>query len=62
MNKVGIGRVVLTNREHIIALEPLDKGLMGTLLRSLTGSCLRKTACQSPGELRCVPIAPSACA
>jgi DNA end-binding protein Ku len=25
--------VVLTNREHIIALEPLDNGLMGTLLR-----------------------------
>jgi DNA end-binding protein Ku len=24
---------VLTNREHIIALEPLEKGLMGTLLR-----------------------------
>src|ERR1700674_4887498 len=33
MNKVAIGRVVLTNREHIIALEPMDKGLMGTLLR-----------------------------
>jgi DNA end-binding protein Ku len=33
MNKVAIGRVVLTNREHIISLEPLDKGLMGTLLR-----------------------------
>jgi DNA end-binding protein Ku len=33
MNKVAIGRVVLTNREHIIAREPLDKGLMGTLLR-----------------------------
>src|SRR6201995_5156152 len=33
MNKAAIGRVVLTNREHIIALEPLDKGLMGTLLR-----------------------------
>jgi DNA end-binding protein Ku len=33
MNMVAIGRVVLTNREHIIALEPLDKGLMGTLLR-----------------------------
>src|SRR6201991_2891944 len=32
MNKVAIGRVVLTNREHIIALEPLEKGLMGTLL------------------------------
>src|SRR5690349_4233785 len=33
MDKVAIGRVVLTNREHIIALEPLDAGLMGTLLR-----------------------------
>jgi DNA end-binding protein Ku len=33
MDKVAIGRVVLTNREHIIALEPLDKGLVGTLLR-----------------------------
>jgi hypothetical protein len=26
MAKVAIGRVVLTNREHIIALEQLDKG------------------------------------
>ena len=33
MNMVAIGRVVLTNREHIIALEPLEKGLMGTLSR-----------------------------
>src|SRR5882672_12634467 len=33
MNMVAIGRVVLTNREHIIALDPLEKGLMGTLLR-----------------------------
>jgi DNA end-binding protein Ku len=33
MNKVAIGRVVLTNREHIIALEPMDKGLVGALLR-----------------------------
>jgi DNA end-binding protein Ku len=33
MNLVAIGTVVLTSREHIIALEPLDKGLMGTLLR-----------------------------
>src|ERR1700756_4339547 len=33
MDKVAIGRVVLTTREHIIALEPLDKGLTGTLLR-----------------------------
>src|SRR5579859_918691 len=33
MNKVAIGRVVLTNREHIIALEAMDRGLIGTLLR-----------------------------
>ena len=33
MSKVAIGRVVLTNREHIIALEPMDRGLVGTLLR-----------------------------
>ncbi|MBB4427823.1 DNA end-binding protein Ku [Bradyrhizobium sp. CIR48] len=33
MDKVAIGRVVLTNREHIVALEAMDKGLVGTLLR-----------------------------
>ncbi|QQO12533.1 Ku protein [Bradyrhizobium diazoefficiens] len=33
MDKVAIGRLVLTSREHIIALEPRDKGLIGTLLR-----------------------------
>src|SRR6201985_1344315 len=33
MNKVAICLVVLTNREHIVALEPLGTGLMGTLLR-----------------------------
>ena len=33
MDMVAIGRLVLTNREHIIALEPLKNGLMGTLLR-----------------------------
>jgi Ku protein len=33
MNMVAIGRLVLTSREHIIALKPLDKGLMVTLLR-----------------------------
>ena len=31
--KVALGRLVLTTREHIIALEPRGKGLMGTLLR-----------------------------
>src|SRR3954451_8781117 len=33
MDKVAVGRVVLTSREHIIGLEPLGKGLMGMLLR-----------------------------
>src|ERR1700754_2643788 len=33
MGKVALGRVVLTNREHVIALEARDKGIMGTLLR-----------------------------
>jgi DNA end-binding protein Ku len=32
-DKVALGRVVLTSREHVIALEPRGKGLMGTLLR-----------------------------
>src|SRR6201981_447578 len=33
MDMVAIGRVVLTSREHIIALEPMGKGLVGMLLR-----------------------------
>jgi hypothetical protein len=33
MDMVAIGTVVLTSREHIIGLEPLGKGLMGTPLR-----------------------------
>jgi DNA end-binding protein Ku len=33
MDRVALGRVVLTSREHVIALEPRDKGLMGMLLR-----------------------------
>jgi DNA end-binding protein Ku len=33
MKMVAIGRVVLTSREHVIAMEPRGKGLMGTLLR-----------------------------
>jgi Ku protein len=31
--KVALARVVLTNREHVIALRPLGKGLLGTTLR-----------------------------
>ena len=33
MKMVALGRVVLTSREHVIALVPRGKGLMGTLLR-----------------------------
>jgi DNA end-binding protein Ku len=33
MDKVAVARVVLTNREHIIALEARGKGLVGMLLR-----------------------------
>jgi len=33
LDKVALARVVLTNREHIIALVPFENGLMGTLLR-----------------------------
>jgi DNA end-binding protein Ku len=32
-DRVALARIVLTNREHIIALEPLGKGLLGTTLR-----------------------------
>src|ERR1700730_7781149 len=32
-DRVALARVVLTNREHIIAIEPLGKGLLGTTLR-----------------------------
>ena len=47
MNKVAIGRVVLTNREHIIALESLDKGLMGTLCAIPTRSGPREHSTRS---------------
>jgi DNA end-binding protein Ku len=33
MEMVAVGRIVLTSREHIIALEPRGKGIMGALLR-----------------------------
>ena len=33
MKVVALGRVVLTSREHVIALTPRGKGMMGTLLR-----------------------------
>jgi DNA end-binding protein Ku len=31
-DRVALARIVITNREHIIALEPLGKGLLGTTL------------------------------
>lgn len=33
MQVVGIARLVLSTREHIVAIEPRGKGLLGTLLR-----------------------------
>ena len=33
MNMVALGRVVLSRREHVIALEPRGRGLVGTNLR-----------------------------
>ena len=33
MSMVALGRVVLTSREHVIAMQPHGKGIMGTLLR-----------------------------
>src|ERR1700709_980243 len=33
-DRVALARIVLTSREHGIALEPLGKGLIGTTLRS----------------------------
>ena len=32
-DRVALGRIVLTNREHVLAIEPLGKGLLGTTLR-----------------------------
>src|ERR1700738_4508672 len=32
-DRVALARIVLTNREHIIAMEPLGKGLLGITLR-----------------------------
>ncbi|MGJ4943163.1 Ku protein [Bradyrhizobium sp. HKCCYLS1011] len=32
-DRVALARIVLTHREHIIAIEPLGKGMLGTTLR-----------------------------
>jgi DNA end-binding protein Ku len=31
--RVALARIVLTNREHVMAIEPFGKGLLGTILR-----------------------------
>jgi DNA end-binding protein Ku len=33
LNMVALGRVVLSRREHVIMLEPFERGLLGTTLR-----------------------------
>jgi DNA end-binding protein Ku len=32
-DRVALARIVLTNREHVLTIEPLGKGLLGTTLR-----------------------------
>ena len=32
-DRIALARIVLTNREHVIAIEPFGKGLLGTTLR-----------------------------
>jgi DNA end-binding protein Ku len=32
-DRVALARIVLANREHVVAIEPLGKGLLGTTLR-----------------------------
>jgi DNA end-binding protein Ku len=32
-DRVALARIVLTNREHVIAIEPMGKGLLGITLR-----------------------------
>jgi Ku protein len=40
--RVALARIVLTNREHVIAIEPLGKGLLGTCA-ILTNCAMRTT-------------------
>jgi DNA end-binding protein Ku len=32
-DRVALAKIVLTNREHVMAIEPMGKGLLGTILR-----------------------------
>jgi Ku protein len=32
-DRLALGRIVMAHREHVIAIEPMDKGLLGTTLR-----------------------------
>ena len=41
-NKVAIARVVLANREHVIAIEPLDKGMVERCCAILTSCAARR--------------------
>ena len=46
---VALGRVVFTSREHVIALEPRRKGLLGITLRfSIAGRGRMPTRHDSP--------------
>jgi len=32
-DRVALARIVMANREHVIAIEPFGKGMLGTTLR-----------------------------
>jgi DNA end-binding protein Ku len=44
---VGLGRVVISRRERVVMLEPLDKGLLATTLRYKRSTS--NTVGQAPG-------------
>jgi DNA end-binding protein Ku len=43
---VALGRIVVSKRERVIALEPQGKGLLGTTLHDDVALCLRSQACR----------------
>jgi DNA end-binding protein Ku len=50
LDKVALARVALTNREHVIALEARDKGLMGMLCGIPTRCARTRNISMTPGR------------
>jgi|SRR5450631_3377899 len=66
MDMVAIGRVVLTKREHMVALEPMENGPRRHAACAIATTCARKpTISRGPGrqgDEGYSPIESSACA